>query len=502
MKSKLPDEAVEATAAQRQLALERDGGNAEDWCELGECYSALASSSPDEESAIVLREKAVAALTRAIALRPGSGKAHFALANVYRAQDTRLALLEFEAAAKCDPAYAAALADAEAHVRNSTHTLGDLHCTVLESAQEKPRSEILGSEFFFEDGPIRSAIVHTCVSKGAGQFAKAWLFELPESTRDTAQPLAEVAISSSGSVSVTRLRAKAPEAAAVPNVTPSPATARARGKSVISAPLTMLLIALGGTFFAYRILVAPPDTRRNEHVVRKAPSATPPREAVTDVARAVKASPKVAASTVSVTPPSAQSKAVAPAPAHPQTAAPDVAKTPSAQQPQKAHIARAATASEAHVRPPVGATATGSTHTPSVERSLPMRSAEAPVASPTTAATPPPSERTEATAQSPSAAAPVTVARRADIASPSASGARNEQVAVAPAPARRPSRSAPQAAVWLTQLRSALSACGRPGLLMNDVCREAARWKHCHPNHWDTVRECAVQRFAASAASN
>jgi hypothetical protein len=288
----------------------------------------------------------------------------------------------------------------------------------------------------------------------------------------------------------------------VRNVTPSPAATRTRGKSVISAPLTMLIIALGGTFFAYRTLVAPPEMRRHEHVVRGAPSAAPTREAVTDVPPAVKASPKVAASTVSDTPPSAQSKAAAPAPAHPRMSVPDVAKTPSAQRPQTAHIARAATGSEAHVRPPVGATATGSTHTPSVEHSLPMRSAEAPVASPTTAATPLPSEPAETTVQSASEPAPVAVARRGDLASPSASKSRNEQVALAPAPARRASRPAPQAAVWLTRLRSALAACGRPGLLLNDVCREAARWNHCHPDHWDGARECAVQRFASSGASN
>jgi len=79
---------------------------------------------------------------------------------------------------------------------------------------------------------------------------------------------------------------------------------------------------------------------------------------------------------------------------------------------------------------------------------------------------------------------------------------RDEHLAIAPAPASRSSSPAQRTVPWLTRLRGALAACGRPGVLLNDVCREAARWNHCHPDHWDTARECAVQRFASSGASN
>jgi hypothetical protein len=63
-------------------------------------------------------------------------------------------------------------------------------------------------------------------------------------------------------------------------------------------------------------------------------------------------------------------------------------------------------------------------------------------------------------------------------------------------PARRKEETAPAVTPWLRRLRSELAACGQPGVLLNDLCREAARWKYCYAGRWDTVRECAVQRFA------
>jgi hypothetical protein len=53
---------------------------------------------------------------------------------------------------------------------------------------------------------------------------------------------------------------------------------------------------------------------------------------------------------------------------------------------------------------------------------------------------------------------------------------------------------------WSRRIRVALDACGKPGVLRNDVCREAVRWNHCHPNRWGTVRECTVERFASSGS--
>src|SRR5688572_15932094 len=81
-------------AAHLELALQRDPNQAEQWCRLGELYDALACDATKPEAARTYREKAVAALMQAISLSAGMGKAHYALANVYRAQDMRLALVE------------------------------------------------------------------------------------------------------------------------------------------------------------------------------------------------------------------------------------------------------------------------------------------------------------------------------------------------------------------------------------------------------------------------
>jgi hypothetical protein len=34
------------------------------------------------------------------------------------------------------------------------------------------------------------------------------------------------------------------------------------------------------------------------------------------------------------------------------------------------------------------------------------------------------------------------------------------------------------------------------------ICRERVRWDHCHPDKWDTVPECVVQKFGASYSVN
>jgi hypothetical protein len=55
---------------------------------------------------------------------------------------------------------------------------------------------------------------------------------------------------------------------------------------------------------------------------------------------------------------------------------------------------------------------------------------------------------------------------------------------------------------WQNQMRAELDGCGKPGMWRNDVCRETVRWKYCHPNRWDSARDCVVERFASSAVPN
>ena len=93
----------EHIAAQLEKALQVEPQAVNLWCRLGELYDALAREASDRQTAGTYRDKAIAALTQAIGLSPSLGKAHYALAGVYEAQDKCLALVELEAAAKCDP---------------------------------------------------------------------------------------------------------------------------------------------------------------------------------------------------------------------------------------------------------------------------------------------------------------------------------------------------------------------------------------------------------------
>jgi hypothetical protein len=37
---------------------------------------------------------------------------------------------------------------------------------------------------------------------------------------------------------------------------------------------------------------------------------------------------------------------------------------------------------------------------------------------------------------------------------------------------------------------------------LSGVCRERMRWSHCHPDRWDAVPECVVQKFDVSYSVN
>jgi hypothetical protein len=62
------------------------------------------------------------------------------------------------------------------------------------------------------------------------------------------------------------------------------------------------------------------------------------------------------------------------------------------------------------------------------------------------------------------------------------------------------SRIAPQQAVrvataaidWPTAMRRELDACHHESFFARVVCTEKVRWKHCAPDHWNAIPECAV----------
>lgn len=47
---------------------------------------------------------------------------------------------------------------------------------------------------------------------------------------------------------------------------------------------------------------------------------------------------------------------------------------------------------------------------------------------------------------------------------------------------------------WQVSLRAELEGCGKSAFLERLLCNERARWRHCAPNRWNSVPECAVSR--------
>jgi hypothetical protein len=62
----------------------------------------------------------------------------------------------------------------------------------------------------------------------------------------------------------------------------------------------------------------------------------------------------------------------------------------------------------------------------------------------------------------------------------------------------------------ITQSRAAATAAAHPApaqepctdAFWSGICRERMRWAYCHPDKWDTVAECVVQKFDVSYSVN
>jgi hypothetical protein len=195
------DEAVHELEA----ALQLNSGSAQGWLALGRMYgvrSMEAGAAPQAEVDPFL-QKAVAALKEAIALDPHCVDAYRALAELYGGRDARLAVAVFEAAAESDPAeYGGELERAQAAAAASTYALARLNVFTLSSAHETLQPGILDTEFHFDPCRLASVVIHTCISGNNRQSAHGWLFESAEPDLDRDRPVAEIAISSSGDVSV------------------------------------------------------------------------------------------------------------------------------------------------------------------------------------------------------------------------------------------------------------------------------------------------------------
>lgn len=531
----------EPPAEQIDIALQVEPSDAQQWCRLGEYYDAQACRSGDHEMAAKYRERAVAALTQAITLDPALAKAHYVLANVYRAQDVRLALLEFEAAAKCDPqAYAEALSDAQKAVTDCTYRLCDLNLIVLECAQETPCADILEADFYFDDCTIRSAVLHTCVSQDERQHAKLWLFESASPDTDTDRPVAQLAVSSTGNIYVsagcpasydgskaqigrrpskdasdvsTRREAHLiPDGEIMAASAVSASLGRERQRLPLWVPVGMMVLAFSSSLFAYLTLIAPAPARvdkhtgeRNEATKRRALEA-PSDEMPTILAlaperfRPTREDPGFTPEL----PPGSHSLARSPTP-HLPTAT--QGSRPMKQQPTiRATPSRSTPMATAEGPAAIGATAAAALETKPARRSGTSAAG---------AAFEPSAPQLASSAQQDAALAaaslkepPIIVPLQKELAAPVQLVQRDPPTAIrsvrseSPAPPSAQPESVRATSNWLSRMRAELDVCGKPGMWRSDLCRETVRWNYCHPNHWDAVRECTVERFASSAMPN
>ncbi len=189
-----------------EKALKSNPDCVETWCKLGDWYDFLSSSSflNSEGDENALRHKAIDALNKAIELQPDNAKAHDMLGNVLWAIDFRKALAEHEIAAKYDPQFNASVDHARRVVEECTYKLSNLKTIGLKSLQERPLPQMFNNEFYFDGDVVKSAVMFSCVSGTMRQWMHAWLFGLENPDLFQESPVAEVAFSSTGDVSVSK----------------------------------------------------------------------------------------------------------------------------------------------------------------------------------------------------------------------------------------------------------------------------------------------------------
>jgi hypothetical protein len=467
-----------------EAALELNPGSAQGWLILGKMYGALSTDgnvAPEAEVDPFL-QKAVAALKEAIALDPHCTDAYRVLAELYGGRDARLALAVFEAAAESDPAeYAGELERARAAAAASTYALARLNVFTLTSAPETLEPGVLETEFHFEPCRIASVVIHTCISGNNRQSAHGWLFEAAEPDLDRDRPVAELAISSSGDVSVrpgcpadydalrerlaTTEMARPPlaadtswvtnmgpagvwpdEAANDPDATSENAEPRTLSpREMRGIPWRAVALAGGLLVFVAGTLVYL-DQKFSAHREHDRTIAAAPLPLIADTNTGAR---------VSVALPSEAPPSSADAP----RTSPDRVDTADPRALDSA--AKAPRRSTSHATP-----------------QAPSKRYTASVATPTR-------PRQNVAATTPSMQTPTVSAQGASVASPI--------IVEAPRHVARERLALNTGSVERLR-KEQQEQCTQTSFIPRELCKERLRWSYCHPNKWDQVPECRVQR--------
>jgi hypothetical protein len=470
-------EAVQALEA----ALERSGGSAQDWLSVGKMYGVLSTdAAPDSAEIDPFLQKAVAALKQAIALDPHGTAAYRALAELYGGRDARLAVAVLEAAAESDPVeYRDELERAQAAAAAATYALARLNVFVLPSAHEPLQAGVLGTEFHFEPCRIASVVIHTCMSGNNRQSAHGWLFESAEPDLHRDRPVAELAISSSGDVSVragcpadydalkerlatgemtnaslasgalsltnrlpqgVELGEAANDPRAAGRVEARPHSARSKRLRAFVGGATVLLF-LGATLISL-------DHKRGWEPGPDRTAAASVVYPVVEANRSDEAVPAIVSPPADL-PPTSPDRARLPAPRH-ASAVPDAGRS-----------------AKERARSPSAAASQAATK----RRPAKVATARGPVAK--SGATTPPASTPPATAHGASTASATVVEQAAKIP--------RERVALHTGAANRFDKELQE-------------TCTQTSFLPREICKERLRWSRCHPDKWDQLPECRVRR--------
>lgn len=194
----------EDAATELDAALKIKSDLVEDWCKLGEFYLSLTYDRAKDEKItdfMAFKEKAIVCLNKAIGMQPNLATAHYLMARALWYDDYRKALASYETALKLDPGnttYQDAINHAKGMISVSTFKLQNLKTIHLSSLEERPFPTIFETEFYFDGGPIGSAVLFYCASGSQRQWMHAWLFESDHPNLFKEKPIGELTVSADG----------------------------------------------------------------------------------------------------------------------------------------------------------------------------------------------------------------------------------------------------------------------------------------------------------------
>jgi hypothetical protein len=368
----------------------------------------------------------------------------------------------------------------------ATYSLRFLDVYMPPSAREKPERGIFKTEFSFERGAAASAVIHTCISANDRQSAHGWLFASSAPDLHHDRPVAELAITSTGDVS---LQAGCPTdydvlrdrvGLSLCRIEAPPSEAHRwlaqHGRWLRGSIVPMALLVAAAPSIIFFTQKTPSERLQAYEAAKNAM----PRLIVAQMPSLFGAIP------------SRPLRALQADPAYRDSYRDDSAFTGG-----RAADSTRTTPSETGTSIP--STIDDDPASGKLGRSVPGTATASPESNVHRSGRTPHSAAASARVR-PSKLAEARQAR-AELSIPQAAGA---GATSAPEAILEEPRAAPREQLALnTSGADQLTArqqerCATGGIFAQEICRERLRWSHCHPDKWDRVPECRVRQVAPS----